>query len=1209
MAKLGDIVVSLGIDTKLFKKDIKNVEKTMKKLGDNMEKTGDNIAKAVKKPTQDLDKVAKSTEKSFTNMGKKIKSSAEDAGKGVKGLGDTAKSTEKTFEVMGKSIKLSTDNVAKSFKTLGDEAKNTLSKDIPNSIGGATSGLDNLKKHIEQAGQPLDKLGTLAKEAGTSFEQSADKMTKASGKIGDSTEKINVNLKKNGQAAKETAEDFEKASDKMKKSTEQVGQETDRLTEKLKNPKKPIQETEQASEKAKKTITSNFEAIEKALGKVETKMKEVGGSLSKNVTLPTVAIGTAATISAVTYRDMALDIQSQTGLTGKKLEELKTIAKNVYKTGMVGSMSEASSAVVLLNNVLGETETPLEEIAEKTVAMSQQFETETSQIAKAVKSMTDSFGISEGEALDIITKGFQDGMNYADDWIDTLWEYSTHAQDAGFKAEEFYNIMRDGKNGGAFNLDKIGDLIKEMNLQLHDLSDDGVMYLEQLGISTDEWNKAMNGSQDEVKDFVLKVVDGLGEVADENKRAQMGAELMGTQYEDLTGKVVAAMFKSTNAVTDFSDTSDNVVKNVKEKFGTRLQATFAKLGEALEPLGEALLDGFIYLIDKAEPKIKALADWIAGISDKGKGMIVFFGGLVAIAGPVMIVLGSVAKAGKLLVSGLGTLFKAGKKINDGLKAMKTPAQALVKIIPRIATGFSAVIAFLSSPLTLILAAITAITVGTVALVNHLSKASIESNVFGDEVSKGTQKAVGAYLDMDKDVSVALNNMAWGQKNVTKKMAEDLIGQYDAMGDAILTEMKADHEEQLLATKDLFTKSSALTEEEEKEALMRLQKSQMDEQLSVETSKQKIAEILNAAKEEKRAITELEAQEIAEIQEGMKIQAVQTMSESQAEQTAILEAMKAQESIINAEIAAETAAKAIEKRDAVVREAQDTYDKSIAEIIRMRDESGIITAEQADKMILEATRQRDETIAKAEETHQKVIDEAKLQAGEHANQVDWETGQIKSKWAVFKEDLVKSFSNMGDTISTKWNAMWTGVKNGAASAWNWIVGLFKGAYNTVTGIFDSMLTGAKGIIEDIKEAFKKMKIKIPEFKLPKISVKTTWGGPGDKIPYPSFSVNWNAKGGFTDGIAAVGMQGGAVAMAGEAGREAIIPLEHKKNMLPFSNAVGEYLASHMPEQNSSASGLNINVESLVVREEADIQRIARELYRLQQQNERRKGVMA
>ena len=45
-------------------------------------------------------------------------------------------------------------------------------------------------------------------------------------------------------------------------------------------------------------------------------------------------------------------------------------------------------------------------------------------------------------------------------------------------------------------------------------------------------------------------------------------------------------------------------------------------------------------------------------------------------------------------------------------------------------------------------------------------------------------------------------------------------------------------------------------------------------------------------------------------------------------------------------------------------------------------------------------------------------EAKSQAGEHANQVDWETGQIKSKYQVMKDDVVQKMKETWSGI-TKW----------------------------------------------------------------------------------------------------------------------------------------------------------------------------------------------
>ena len=76
--------------------------------------------------------------------------------------------------------------------------------------------------------------------------------------------------------------------------------------------------------------------------------------------------------------------------------------------------------------------------------------------------------------------------------------------------------------------------------------------------------------------------------------------------------------------------------------------------------------------------------------------------------------------------------------------------------------------------------------------------------------------------------------------------------------------------------------------------------------------------------------------------------------------------------------------------------------------------------------------------------------------------------------------------------------------------------------------------------------------------------------------------------------------------GEAGKEAVLPLENKRNMKPYAQAV----ASLMDDMNSGGSQSitnNFNVSQLVVREEADVKRISEELYRLQKRENRKRGV--
>lgn len=64
----------------------------------------------------------------------------------------------------------------------------------------------------------------------------------------------------------------------------------------------------------------------------------------------------------------------------------------------------------------------------------------------------------------------------------------------------------------------------------------------------------------------------------------------------------------------------------------------------------------------------------------------------------------------------------------------------------------------------------------------------------------------------------------------------------------------------------------------------------------------------------------------------------------------------------------------------------------------------------------------------------------------------------------------------------------------------------------------------------------------QIKLPKVNV--TWGKDPvfGKIDIPSFNVQWNAKGGILDGAQLFGMMGNTFLGGGEAGKEAVLPLE-------------------------------------------------------------------
>ncbi|MFA2595283.1 hypothetical protein ABR772_25875 [Bacillus cereus] len=216
--------------------------------------------------------------------------------------------------------------------------------------------------------------------------------------------------------------------------------------------------------------------------------------------------------------------------------------------------------------------------------------------------------------------------------------------------------------------------------------------------------------------------------------------------------------------------------------------------------------------------------------------------------------------------------------------------------------------------------------------------------------------------------------------------------------------------------------------------------------------------------------------------------------------------------------------------------------------------------------------------------------------------------LSSIWSAIASALRGNFSGIASAASSIFNGMkssissiFNSVKSTATSVWNAVK-------TAITNPIETAKNTLLGIISKIVSAFAAMKIVIPKPKLPKVDI-----GVGHKsiggidLPYPTFSVSWNAKGNIFNGASVLGGGQGV----GERGAEVVMPISHDRYMQPFSRSVAEHL-KRMQGQGSTggnnATTINFN-EPVVIREEADIQKIVMELDKRRRISERSQGVFS
>ena len=94
-------------------------------------------------------------------------------------------------------------------------------------------------------------------------------------------------------------------------------------------------------------------------------------------------------------------------------------------------------------------------------------------------------------------------------------------------------------------------------------------------------------------------------------------------------------------------------------------------------------------------------------------------------------------------------------------------------------------------------------------------------------------------------------------------------------------------------------------------------------------------------------------------------------------------------------------------------------------------------------------------------------------------------------------------------------------------------------NGVNAVFGGIRDFIKGVIDKIKD-FMNFEWKLPKIKLPHFKASGEWSLVPPKVP--KFSVDWYAKGGILNSPTIFGASGDKLMGGGEAGKEAVLPID-------------------------------------------------------------------
>lgn len=212
---------------------------------------------------------------------------------------------------------------------------------------------------------------------------------------------------------------------------------------------------------------------------------------------------------------------------------------------------------------------------------------------------------------------------------------------------------------------------------------------------------------------------------------------------------------------------------------------------------------------------------------------------------------------------------------------------------------------------------------------------------------------------------------------------------------------------------------------------------------------------------------------------------------------------------------------------------------------------------------------------------------------------WETikGVFSTVWQAIQSIVQTIFSAIQSYISNILNGIsgtvsniWNGIKDTVSNVLNAISSTVSSVWEGIKSTISGAINGAKDAVSSAIEAIKGLfnfSISWPHIPLPHFSVSGS-ANPLDWLSQgvPSISIEWYAKGGIMTKPTIFGMNGNNMMVGGEAGNEAVLPLNDKT-----LGAIGRGIAQTM---GGTSPTINITITGNTVREEADIIRIADEV---------------
>lgn len=611
-------------------------------------------------------------------------------------------------------------------------------------IGGDTSGLQKALRSVNTATSSLTKelrgINSLLK-----LDPSNTELVSQKQKV------LAENIEQTSKKLEELRKVQEMADEKIKNGGK-ISQENYRnLQREIINTENKLKDLQVQASKWTQAGDS-LEAFGTKVTNISNKIDNLGNTLTTSLTLPVLAIGTAAVTTGNDFEAQMSRVQAIAGATKDELEQLTNQAIDLGASTSF-SASEVAAGMENLASA-GFTTNEIMEAMPGLLNLAASSGAELATAAEIAASAIRGFGLEANQSAhvaDVFAEAAARTNAQTEDMGNAMKYIAPVANTMGLKIEEVaaaIGIMSDAGIKG----EQAGTTLRGALTRLTKPTDKMVKVMENLGISFYD----NEGKMKSLTEMISMLQNATANLTDEQEQNAL-TTLFGT--ESLSG-MVALINRGSGDLADMTKSFEDCDGAAQDMADTMLDNTKG----SIEELSGSLESAGIAIQQALAPEIKDLAKWIQDLvddfndlSEEEKQNIVRTELLVAAIGPAVKILGTLGKGLGTVTTGLGKFSKAIAVAKAGTVSTDVSVNSLAQKI-----------GFLTTPTGLATTAIVALTAAYAANYVATTKEKAALGGLREEVENQTET-----WKQLKDTRETTLSSSLAEIETTQKLADEL----------------------------------------------------------------------------------------------------------------------------------------------------------------------------------------------------------------------------------------------------------------------------------------------------------------------------------------------------------------------------------------------------------------------------------------------------